>query len=198
MADQEKFGRRKGRHRGFQVRANLLFHVAMTKSILITGGARSGKSALAERMTLALGTPAIYIATAEAWDAEMEERIARHRARRGAEWETVAEPLDLVRALTETDGGRPRLVDCVTLWLSNLMLGQHDLEAEVSRVADLIPRLSAPVVFVTNEVGSGIVPDNALARAYRDAAGIANQRLAAACDELWLCVSGHPLKVKPQ
>jgi adenosylcobinamide kinase/adenosylcobinamide-phosphate guanylyltransferase len=170
----------------------------MTKSILITGGARSGKSALAERMTLALGTPAIYIATAEAWDSEMEERIARHRARRGAEWETVAEPLDLARALTETDGGAPRLVDCVTLWLSNLMLGGHDWEAEVARVAELIPRLSAPVVFVTNEVGSGIVPDNALARAYRDAAGLTNQRLADACDELWLCVSGHPLKVKPQ
>jgi adenosylcobinamide kinase/adenosylcobinamide-phosphate guanylyltransferase len=169
----------------------------MTKSILITGGARSGKSALAERMTLALGTPALYIATAEAWDDEMADRIARHRARRGAEWETVAEPLDLVRALTETDGGAPRLVDCVTLWLSNLMLGGHDWEAEVARIADLVPRLAAPVVFVTNEVGSGIVPDNALARAYRDAAGIANQRLADACDELWLCVSGHPLKVKP-
>jgi adenosylcobinamide kinase / adenosylcobinamide-phosphate guanylyltransferase len=170
----------------------------MTKSILITGGARSGKSALAERMTLALGTPAVYIATAEAWDDEMADRIARHRARRGAEWETVGEPLDLVRALTETDGGAPRLVDCVTLWLSNLMLGGHDWEAEVARVAGLIPRLSAPVVFVTNEVGSGIVPDNALARTYRDAAGLTNQRLADACDELWLCVSGHPLKVKPQ
>jgi adenosylcobinamide kinase/adenosylcobinamide-phosphate guanylyltransferase len=170
----------------------------MTKSILITGGARSGKSALAERMTLALGTPALYIATAEAWDDEMADRIARHRARRGAEWETVAEPIDLVRALTETDGGAPRLVDCVTLWLSNLMLGGHDWEAEVARIADLIPRLAAPVIFVTNEVGSGIVPDNALARAFRDAAGIANQRLADACDELWLCVSGHPLKVKPQ
>lgn len=170
----------------------------MTKSILITGGARSGKSALAERMTLALGTPALYIATAEAWDDEMADRIARHRARRGAEWETLAEPLDLVRALRETDGGAPRLVDCVTLWLSNLMLGGHDWEAEVARIADLIPRLAAPVVFVTNEVGSGIVPDNALARAFRDAAGIANQRLADACDELWLCVSGHPLKVKPQ
>jgi adenosylcobinamide kinase / adenosylcobinamide-phosphate guanylyltransferase len=170
----------------------------MTKSILITGGARSGKSALAEGMTLALGRPAVYIATAEAWDDEMEDRIVRHRARRGTEWETVAEPLDLVRALTETDGGPPRLVDCVTLWLSNLMLGGHDWEAEVARVTDLIPRLAAPVVFVTNEVGSGIVPENALARAYRDAAGIANQRLADACDELWLCVSGHPLKVKPQ
>jgi adenosylcobinamide kinase / adenosylcobinamide-phosphate guanylyltransferase len=170
----------------------------MTKSILITGGARSGKSALAERMTLALGRPAVYIATAEAWDDEMADRIARHRARRGAEWETVAEPLDLARVLTDTDGGPPRLVDCITLWLSNLMLAERDWEAEVARVAGLIPRLRGPVVFVTNEVGSGIVPDNALARAYRDAAGLANQRLAEACDELWLCVSGHPLKVKPQ
>jgi adenosylcobinamide kinase / adenosylcobinamide-phosphate guanylyltransferase len=170
----------------------------MTKSILITGGARSGKSALAERMTLALGQPAVYIATAEAWDDEMTDRIARHRARRGPEWETVSEPMDLARALTETDGGPPRLVDCVTLWLSNLMLADRDWEGEMVRVAGLIPRLRAPVVFVTNEVGSGIVPDNALARAYRDAAGLANQRLADACDELWLCVSGHPLKVKPQ
>jgi adenosylcobinamide kinase/adenosylcobinamide-phosphate guanylyltransferase len=170
----------------------------MTKSILITGGARSGKSAAAERMTLALGRPAVYIATAEAWDDEMADRIARHRSRRGPEWETVSEPMDLARALTDTDGGPPRLVDCVTLWLSNLMLADRDWEAEVTRLAALVPRLSAPVVFVTNEVGSGIVPDNALARAFRDAAGLANQRLAEACDELWLCVSGHPLKVKPQ
>jgi adenosylcobinamide kinase/adenosylcobinamide-phosphate guanylyltransferase len=170
----------------------------MTKSILITGGARSGKSALAERMTLALGPQAIYIATAEAWDDEMAGRIARHRARRGAEWETLAEPIDLAGALEDSDGGRPRLVDCLTLWLSNLMFAGRDWEAEVARIADLVPRLSAPVVFVTNEVGSGIVPDNALARAYRDAAGLTNQRIADACDELWLCVSGYPLKVKPQ
>jgi adenosylcobinamide kinase/adenosylcobinamide-phosphate guanylyltransferase len=170
----------------------------MAKSILITGGTRSGKSVLAERMTLSLGRPAIYIATAEALDDEMAERIDRHRARRGPEWTTIAEPRDLHRVLRESDGGAPRLVDCVTLWLSNLMLGGYDWTADVERVAALIPRLCAPVVFVTNEVGSGIVPDNALARSYRDAAGIANQRLAGACDELWLCVAGHPLKVKPQ
>jgi len=170
----------------------------MTKSILITGGARSGKSVVAERMTLALGQPAIYIATAEAFDDEMAERIARHRARRGPEWKTRAAPLDLQGALADSDTGPPRLVDCLTLWLSNLMLAGRDWEGEVDALAALIPRLAAPVVFVTNEVGSGIVPDNALARAYRDAAGLTNQRIADACDELWLCVAGHPLKVKPQ
>ena len=170
----------------------------MTKSILITGGARSGKSVLAERRTLALGRPAIYIATAEALDDEMAGRIARHRARRGPDWQTLAAPLDLLGALTASDGGPPRLVDCLTLWLSNLMLAGRDWEGEVDALVALIPRLAAPVVMVTNEVGSGIVPDNALARAYRDAAGLANQRLADACDELWLCVAGHPLKVKPQ
>lgn len=170
----------------------------MTKSILITGGARSGKSVLAEQETLALGTPAIYIATAEALDDEMTARIARHQARRGADWQTVTAPLDLKGALEATDGKAPRLVDCLTLWLSNLMLGGRDWEREVLALAALVPRLSAPVVFVTNEVGSGIVPENALARAYRDAAGLMNQRLAQACDELWLCVAGHPVKVKPQ
>lgn len=170
----------------------------MTKSILITGGARSGKSTLAERMTLALGRPAIYIATAEARDAEMADRIARHRARRGAEWQTLAEPLALVHALAQSDGGGPRLVDCITLWLSNLMLAGRDWEAEVAALSTQIPRLGAPVIFVTNEVGAGIVPENALARRYRDAAGLTNQRLAAACDELWLCVAGHPLRLKPQ
>lgn len=168
----------------------------MGKSILITGGARSGKSSHAERVTLGLGTPAIYIATAEAHDDEMAERIARHKARRGAEWTTVAAPLDLADALRETDGGAPRLVDCLTLWLSNLMLGGHDWEPAAETLETVIAAQRAPVVLVTNEVGQGIVPENALARAYRDAAGLLNQRIATACDELWLCVAGHPLKVK--
>lgn len=169
----------------------------MKKSILITGGTRSGKSELAESLTLAMAPRAIYIATAQAFDAEMADRIARHQNRRGAEWTTLAEPRDLLGALHDSDGGLPRLVDCLTLWLSNLMLADMDWQAEVTALADLIPQLTAPVVFVTNEVGSGIVPDNALARAYRDAAGLTNQRIAAACDELWLSVAGHPLKVKP-
>lgn len=170
----------------------------MKKSILITGGARSGKSTLAERMTLDLGSPALYLATAEADDTEMAERIALHRARRGPEWQTLAEPLDLIGALTDSDGGPPRLVDCVTMWLSNLMFANRDWKAEVEALAAVLPRLSAPVIFVTNEVGSGIVPDNQLARTFRDAQGWANQHIAHACDELWLCVAGHPLKVKPQ
>lgn len=168
----------------------------MARTILITGGARSGKSALAERQTLALGSPAIYIATAEALDDEMAERIARHRAQRGPAWRTLQVPLALAEALEGSDGGPPRLVDCVTLWLSNLILAGRDWEAEVLALAALLPQMRAPVVLVTNEVGSGIVPDNVLARRFRDAAGFANQRLAAACDELWLCVAGHPLNLK--
>ena len=170
----------------------------MGKSILITGGARSGKSAFAERTTLALGHPAVYIATAEALDDEMADRIARHKARRGPEWTTLAEPLDLCNALQQSDGGGPQLVDCLTLWLSNLMHAERDWEQEIGALTALLPRLTTPVVFVTNEVGSGIVPENALARAFRDAAGLMNQRFAEACDDLWLCVAGHSLKVKPQ
>lgn len=170
----------------------------MGKSILITGGARSGKSALAERMALELGRPAIYLATAQAHDAEMAERIARHQARRGAEWQTLPVPLALTQALRDTDAGPPRLVDCLTLWLTNLMLGDHDWEEALRELAATVPGLRAPVVFVTNEVGAGIVPDNALARAFRDAAGIVNQRVAAACDEVWLSVCGCPLQIKPR
>ena len=170
----------------------------MTKSILITGGARSGKSVLAEHKTLALGAEAIYIATAEAYDDEMRARIDHHRARRGPEWQTLNAPMDLVAALRDSDGAASRLVDCLTLWLSNLMLAGHDWEAEVTALCTLIPALRTPVVFVTNEVGAGIVPENALARAFRDAAGWSNQRVAAVCDEVWFCVAGQALKVKPQ
>lgn len=167
----------------------------MGKSILITGGARSGKSALAERMTLDLGDQAIYIATAQAFDPEMETRIAAHQARRGPEWETVAEPFDLTDALLRTDTA-PRLVDCLTLWLTNLMLADRDWQAAAHRLTATLPQLSAPVVLVTNEVGAGIVPENALARQFRDAAGLVNQQVGAACDDLWLCVAGHPLQLK--
>ncbi len=170
----------------------------MIKSILITGGARSGKSHFAESTTLSLGQPAIYIATAEAHDDEMAARISQHQSRRGAEWKTISEPIALCRALRDSDGGPPRLVDCLTLWLTNLMLSDRDWQADVDALVDLIPQLKAPVIFVTNEVGLGIVPDNALARAFRDAAGATNQRVAEACDELWFCIAGHPLKVKPQ
>src|SRR4051812_10764339 len=147
--------------------------------ILITGGARSGKSKRAEMRTRAFPGQPVYVATAEALDSEMEARIAKHRARRGTGWIEREVPLDLVEVLVKTDGGGARLVDCLTLWLSNLMHAERDWEREVTALAAGLPRLKSPVVLVTNEVGLGIVPDNALARSYRDAAGFMNQAIAA-------------------
>ena len=168
----------------------------MGKSILVTGGARSGKSAIAEGLALKLPGRPVYVATAQARDGEMSERIARHRMRRGEDWRTVEEPLDLAGALEATDGVGARLVDCLTLWLSNLMEAGRDPVAEGDALVRSLAAQSAPVILVTNEVGSGIVPENALARAFRDAAGELNQAIARASDEVYLAVSGCPLKVK--
>lgn len=169
----------------------------MSKTIVITGGARSGKSAIAEARTLSLrtGAQAHYIATAQAFDAEMEARIATHRARRGPEWINHAEPLDIVSVIRATDDA-PRLVDCLTLWLTNLMLGEHDWSAATDALLETLAEQVHPVVFVTNELGSGIVPENALARAFRDAAGALNQKIAATASEVTLAVCGLPMKVK--
>lgn len=168
----------------------------MGRTILVIGGARSGKSRIAETRTLGFGLRATYIATAEPRDAEMAARIAAHQARRGEGWVTHAEPLDLTGALAATDGSGPRLVDCLTLWLTNLMLGGHDWRVEGRALASALQQQSDPVVIVTNEVGGGIVPDNALAREFRDAAGILNQWVASVADEVILTVAGLPLKVK--
>lgn len=167
----------------------------MGSIILVTGGARSGKSAIAERRTLSLGSPAVYIATAQAFDAEMEERIALHRARRGEEWQTHAEPIDLCGALARTPG-TPRLVDCLTLWLTNLILAERDWQAEAARLVETLGAQASPVVLVTNEIGAGIVPENLMARTFRDAAGLLNQQVAQAADEVILAVCGLPVKVK--
>ncbi|ANT61673.1 adenosylcobinamide kinase/adenosylcobinamide phosphate guanyltransferase [Salipiger sp. CCB-MM3] len=171
----------------------------MKRSILITGGARSGKSTLAERKALSVCGQAIYIATARIYegDAEMAARIAEHQARRGEMWQTLHAPRDLCGALDGSDGGLPRLVDCLTLWLTNLLLEGGDWREETQALVEAIARQSAPVIFVTNEVGAGIVPENRLAREFRDAAGWLNQAVAAACDEVWLAVAGYPMKVKP-
>ncbi|KNG94011.1 bifunctional adenosylcobinamide kinase/adenosylcobinamide-phosphate guanylyltransferase [Pseudaestuariivita atlantica] len=173
----------------------------MSKTILVTGGARSGKSRIAEEMALGLSRPATYIATAEAWDDEMRARIAAHQARRGTEWQTLHAPRDLCAALAETDApGAARLVDCLTLWLTNLMLAggddAPDLRAETERLMATLKAQAGPVVLVSNEVGMGIVPDTALGRAFRDAQGSLNQAVAATADEVYLAVSGLPLKVK--
>lgn len=171
----------------------------MEKSILITGGARSGKSTLAEQLVLRPTGRAIYIATAQAFDKEMAQRIAQHQARRGDNWQDLHAPSDLISALRDSDNAEmtPRLVDCLTLWLTNLMLGGADWRAAGTALADEIAHQTAPVAFVTNEVGAGIVPENKLARDFRDAAGWLNQTVAQAVDVVWLCVAGYPVKVKP-
>ncbi len=169
----------------------------MEKSILITGGARSGKSQLAEKLALRATGQAVYIATSEALDDEMKARIAVHRARRGPEWHDYHAPFNLSQALIDTDQDHPRLVDCLTLWLSNLILAERDWQAATQVLLDTLSIQNAPIVFVTNEVGAGIVPENKLARHFRDAAGLLNQQIAAASDTVYLCVSGQPIKVKP-
>jgi adenosylcobinamide kinase / adenosylcobinamide-phosphate guanylyltransferase len=164
--------------------------------ILITGGARSGKSVRAELRALSFpGTP-VYIATAEALDAEMRERIAKHRSRRGNDWLERETPLELVTALRQTDGGGARLVDCLTLWLSNLLHAGRDWQKQTDALADALTRQTSPVVLVTNEVGLGIVPDNALARQFRDGAGIVNQMIARVADEVEFMIAGLPMRVK--
>lgn len=172
---------------------------------LVLGGARSGKSSWAQRLaeSLAGGQPGrlVYLATGQARDAEMVRRVALHQSQRGPLWSTHEEPLDLARALAGLD--RPDaviLLDCLTMWLSNLMtvadLDEDAVAARGRELAALVPGLKARVILVGNEVGQGIVPENALARAFRDQAGLLHQRLAAACDRVVLITAGLPLALK--
>jgi adenosylcobinamide kinase / adenosylcobinamide-phosphate guanylyltransferase len=164
---------------------------------LILGGARSGKSRYAEAM---IGDrPAIYVATAEARDGEMADRIRLHQARRGANWTTREAPIDLAAVLrTESQSGRVILVDCLTLWLSNLFGAGRNPATEGAALIASLTSLSAPVIFVSNEVGLGIVPDNALARQFRDDAGRLNQQIAAVAERVVFVAAGLPLILKDQ
>lgn len=162
----------------------------------VIGGARSGKSGLAERLVTGAGLTRRYIATAEAWDDEMRDRIARHRADRGAGWITVEAPLDLIAALAEANQGEVVLIDCATLWLTNHLLADHDLEAETTALLAALATCKAPVVIVSNEVGWGIVPENALARRFRDAQGRLNQRIAAEAGLVVGVMAGLPMLLK--
>ncbi len=162
----------------------------------ILGGARSGKSAHAERLIEALPSPWTYIATAQAFDDEMVERIALHRSRRGEGWRTIDAPFDLAGALRDLPDGQPVLVDCLTLWLTNHMLAEHDLDQECAALAGVLSKPNGPWFVVSNEVGLGIVPDNALARRFRDDAGRLNQRVAATADRVVFMVAGLPMQVK--
>ena len=170
----------------------------MAPIIFVLGGARSGKSRFAEERTRAfVSEENIYIATAECRDAEMESRIALHRSRRGTDWRTIEAPYRLAETLVaEARSDRAILVDCLTLWLTNHLLADADLEAEGDNLASALAMAGGPVVLVSNEVGLSIVPENALARRFRDEAGRLNQKIAAIADEAWFIAAGLPLRLK--
>lgn len=172
---------------------------SVAKLSLVLGGARSGKSRFAESLISTLPppwqAPWNYVATAEPGDAEMAKRIASHRARRGASWHTIEAPRDLAGSLQAAKAA-PILVDCLTLWLSNLMLANADIDAEMARLDDALAAAAAPIVMVANEVGYGIVPDHPLGRRFRDLQGVLNQRIAARADRVVLMVAGLPLALK--
>ncbi|MGZ3327316.1 MAG: bifunctional adenosylcobinamide kinase/adenosylcobinamide-phosphate guanylyltransferase [Xanthobacteraceae bacterium] len=162
---------------------------------LVLGGARSGKSRYAESLVTALPPPWLYVATAEAGDSEMVARVAAHQARRGPSWTTIETPRNVAETLG-THADKPTLVDCLTLWLSNVMLADADVDAEIEQLDEALARAAAPIVLVANEVGFGIVPDSALGRRFRDVQGLLNQRIAARADRVVLVVAGLPLTLK--
>jgi len=168
------------------------------RSALILGGARSGKSAYAQSLAESYGSERLYLATAAAWDEEMAARIARHQADRGQGWTTLEEPLEIAAALlTHAQPSRGVVVDCLTLWLSNLMLAGRDPGPAVTSLADAIGKLAGPVILVSNEVGMGLVPDSKLGREFRDWQGRANREIGAACDAVIFVAAGFPLQLKP-
>jgi adenosylcobinamide kinase / adenosylcobinamide-phosphate guanylyltransferase len=172
---------------------------ALPRVVLVLGGARSGKSAFAEALVGGASAAPVYVATARVCDAEMAARIEAHRARRGAAWTTVEEPVELVNVLLGLgDGGASILVDCLTLWVANLMSDGRDIGFEIERLVAALGRIKVRVVLVANEVGLGIVPENALARTFRDHAGRLNQRVATIADRVVFMAAGLPLELKGQ
>lgn len=166
----------------------------MSRVTLVLGGARSGKSRLAEGLAEAAGPLRSYVATAEAFDEEMRRRIAAHRDRRGTGWETLEAPTDLAGALSAC---RPVvLVDCLTLWLNNLLYRDMEIDAELDRLCGVLGRTDREIFLVSNEIGLGIVPDNALSRRFRDAQGLANQKVAAVAQTVYFVAAGLPLTLK--
>ena len=170
---------------------------ALPRLTLVLGGARSGKSRHAEGLVTAAAPPWIYVATAQAFDEEMTARIAEHRSRRADGWRTIEAPLDLAAAIAANGhSDQIMLIDCLTLWLSNVMLEGRDVDMACDTLVDALAALPGPIVAVSNEVGLGIVPDNALARRFRDAQGRLNQMVAARADRVVLMTAGLPLALR--
>jgi adenosylcobinamide kinase/adenosylcobinamide-phosphate guanylyltransferase len=172
--------------------------VATDQHILVIGGQRSGKSRFAEELVACSGRRPVCIATATAGDDEMAARIADHRARRGSAWTAIEAPLDLPAALDGAAAGDAAvLIDCLTLWLANLIAAERDIAGETQAMVAALSAAAGPVVIVTSEVGSGIIPDNALARRYADALGTVNQLVAEAVGRVVMMAAGQPILVKP-
>ncbi len=163
---------------------------------LILGGARSGKSAFAEALATSANRPRTYIATSQALDAEMEAKIAKHRQDRGPDWKTIEAPLDLEAALAETTPNSVILIDCLTLWLSNQMHAEADIDTEITNLLTVLSKLPNPVVCVSNEVGMGLVPDTPLGRQFRDLQGHLNRKIAEQADLAVFVAAGLPLALK--
>jgi adenosylcobinamide kinase/adenosylcobinamide-phosphate guanylyltransferase len=171
---------------------------APVRSLFVLGGARSGKSAYAQRLAEASCPERLYLATATAGDEDMAARIARHQADRGRGWTTLEEPIEVARALgREARAGRVVVVDCLTLWLSNLMLAGSDPASALACLAQAIAALAGPAILISNEVGMGVVPEHRLGREFRDWQGRTNQQIAQACDAAILVAAGLPLQLKP-
>ena len=168
------------------------------RRVLVLGGARSGKSRTAQTIAEAASGNRTYIATAQAFDEEMRERIARHQAERDGSWRTQEAPLELPQAIrAHACPGKVVLVDCLTLWLSNLLLAERDADREAEHLVGAVGEASGPLVLVSNEVGHGIVPATPLGRLFRDGQGRLNQRLAEACDAVVFVAAGCPVLIKP-
>ena len=168
----------------------------LSQLTFVLGGAASGKSLYAESLVTDTGAPRVYIATGEAWDDEMRAKIAAHVDQRGPGWRTLEAPLDVAPALASVAEDEVALLDCATMWMSNHLLAENDLEAETARLLNALAACKGKVVVVSNEVGMGIVPENALARRFRDVQGRLNKRLAAAADTVLFVAAGLPLTMK--
>ncbi len=168
----------------------------LPKLSLVLGGASSGKSDYAENMILNTGLAPVYIATAQVFDDEMAAKVTRHKKSRGDGWHTIEEPIAVAETLMQMDEGRAVLLDCATLWLTNIILGKHDLAQHTSDLIAAMRNCKSPVVVVSNEVGQGIVPDNALSRQFRNAQGTLNQHIAAKADLVVAVMAGLPMILK--
>lgn len=161
----------------------------------ILGGAKSGKSQYAEQLVMQHAAPWIYLATGRAWDEEMRHKISLHQKRRGKGWVTLEEAIDISAVINQLDQ-QPVLIDCLTLWLTNLMMEEKDIPQETERLVKALAAYQGRVVLVSNEVGQGIVPENPLARRFVNEAGILHQRIAAIAEEFTVMQAGYPLKLR--